>query len=96
MKNTIRIFMLVLLLVMLGHPPVRAQSGGSYTLTWSTLDGGGGMASASGAYALDGTIGQPDASNTLSGGNYGLTGGFWVEAARVFALYLPLIMRSAP
>jgi hypothetical protein len=26
---------------------------------------------------VSGTIGQPDASGTMSGGNYSLTGGFW-------------------
>lgn len=58
----------------------RAQSGGIYTLTWSTLDGGGAGAGASsgGAYTVAGTIGQPDASATsLLGGAYSLLGGFW-------------------
>ena len=41
----------------------RAASGGSYTLSWFTVDGGGG-ASVGGSYALSGTIGQP-ASQTI-------------------------------
>jgi hypothetical protein len=53
-----------------------AQSGGDYILTWSTIDGGGGQ-SASGQYALSGTIGQPDAGS-MSGGQYELLGGFWL------------------
>jgi hypothetical protein len=52
-----------------------AQSGGDYDLTWSTIDGGGGM-STGGDYVLSGTIGQPD-GGTMSGGDYRLEGGFW-------------------
>lgn len=43
---------------------------------WHTMDGGGG-ASTGGIYALEGTIGQPDAGKTLPGGAYDLQGGFW-------------------
>ena len=61
-------------------PNVLAQSGGSYDLSWSTVDGGGSISSG-GSYTLSGTIGQPDARNhpqAMSGGTYRLTGGFWV------------------
>jgi hypothetical protein len=58
--------------------PAFGQSGGDYTLRWSTVDGGGG-ASGGGAYVLVGTIGQPDAG-AMSGGNYDLFGGFWPYA----------------
>jgi hypothetical protein len=34
---------------------VLGQSGGDYALTWSTIDGGGGMSSG-GPYVLTGTI----------------------------------------
>jgi hypothetical protein len=44
----------------LGALPMRAQSGGGFDLSWSTMDGGGGT-STGGAYAVSGTIGQPDA-----------------------------------
>ena len=54
---------------------VHAQSGGSFSLSWSTIDGGGGTSSA-GKYQVMGTIGQPDAG-VLSGGNFKLQGGFW-------------------
>jgi len=53
----------------------RAQSGGPFELSWSTLDNGGGT-SAGGQFALSGTIGQPDAG-ALSGGQFKLEGGFW-------------------
>jgi len=50
--------------------------GQSYSLDWFKISGGGG-ASTGGVYAVSGTIGQPDASATMTGGNYSLTGGFW-------------------
>ncbi len=53
---------------------VRAQS---YSIDWYKIAGGGGT-STNGQYAVSGTIGQPDASlQTMTGGNYSLTGGFW-------------------
>jgi hypothetical protein len=56
-----------------------------YSLTWSTIDGGGGT-STNGQYAVSGTVGQPDANQTpMSGGNFSLTGGFWA----LYALQTP-------
>ncbi|TAK93944.1 MAG: hypothetical protein EPO07_17475 [Verrucomicrobia bacterium] len=53
---------------------LRAQS---YSIDWSTIDGGGGTSSG-GVYSVSATIGQPDASATpMTGGNFSLTGGFW-------------------
>ncbi len=54
-----------------------AQSGGSYDLSWWTIDGGGITFATGGSFALGGTVGQPDASNALTGGAFSLTGGFW-------------------
>jgi hypothetical protein len=51
----------------------RAQS---YSINWYKIAGGGGT-STNGPYTLSGTIGQPDASQAMTGGNYSLTGGFW-------------------
>ena len=48
----------------------------SYSIDWSTIDGRGGS-STGGVYSVSGTIGQHDAGNAMSGGNYSLTGGFW-------------------
>ena len=53
-------------------------SAGAYDpITWYTFDGGGVSGVVAGSYKLGGTIGQPDAG-TLSGGNFTLSGGFWI------------------
>jgi hypothetical protein len=53
--------------------PASAQS---YSIDWYKVSGGGG-ASTGATFQVTGTIGQPDASGAMSGGNYSLTGGFW-------------------
>ena len=52
---------------------------GDYSLSWSTVDGGGGTsASADGRFSISGTAGQPDAGQSASSdGRFQLTGGFW-------------------
>ncbi len=55
--------------------------GQSYSIDWSTIDGGGGQ-STGGVYTVSGTIGQPDAG-TMSGGTYTLSGGFWGAIAAI-------------
>ncbi len=68
-----------------------AQSGGSYTLDWFTVNGGG--KSGGGSYALVGTIGQSNAG-AMSGGSYTLMGGFWGGAASNYNVYLPLVLKN--
>jgi hypothetical protein len=68
-----------------------------YSIPWWTLDGGGDR-SAGGSYVLVGTIGQPDAG-AMSGGDYGLAGGFWGSGAAAgpgadHFIYLPVILRQ--
>jgi len=58
---------------------VRAQS---YSIDWYKIAGGGGTSTGA-TYQVSGTIGQPDASLAMSGGNYSLTGGFWSLIAAV-------------
>ena len=48
----------------------------AYSIDWYKIAGGGGT-STGGIYTVSGTIGQPDASGAMKGGNYSLTGGFW-------------------
>jgi hypothetical protein len=72
----------------------RAQTGGGYDLTWSSIDGGGYTFSTGGGYSLGGTVGQPDAG-VMTGGGYTLGGGFWGGGALAaqHQLYLPLVLR---
>ncbi|MEZ4767402.1 MAG: hypothetical protein R2844_03140 [Caldilineales bacterium] len=51
-----------------------AQSGGGWTVTWSTTQGGG--VSSAGGYVLRGSAGQATAG-TASGGGFTLGSGFW-------------------
>ena len=47
-----------------------------YSIDWYKIAGGGGTSTGS-VYSVSGTVGQPDASGAMSGGNYSVTGGFW-------------------
>ena len=67
-------------------PKVHAQS---YSLDWSTIDGGGGT-STGGVFTVSGTIGQPDAGR-MSGGNFAIDGGFWGVIAAVQSPGAPLL-----
>jgi uncharacterized repeat protein (TIGR01451 family) len=57
-----------------------AASAQPYTITWSTVDGGGAMGATGGAFRLDGTVGQPDAGGPFAGNPFVLHGGFWAIA----------------
>ena len=48
----------------------------NYSIDWFKIAGGGGT-STNGQYSVSGTIGQPDACGSMTGGSYSLTGGFW-------------------
>lgn len=53
-----------------------SASAQSYSINWYKIAGGGGTSS-NGQYSLSGTIGQPDASGAMNGGQYSVTGGYW-------------------
>ena len=67
MKIRVTVILLFLLLVSIANA--------DYSISWHTIDGGGGMSSG-GTYQLVGTIGQPDAGYMI-GGDHELLGGFW-------------------
>jgi hypothetical protein len=69
-----RVLPLTVLGVLLAFSAIYANGG--YTLSWATVDGGGGTFSTGDGYSLGGSAGQPDAGN-LSGGDYTLRSGFW-------------------
>lgn len=91
-KTRLWSMMVVLVCALLIGGVARAQVGGGYDLTWSTIDGGGGSSSG-GAYTLDGTIGQADAGS-LSGGGYTLSGGFWAGMTLNYNICLPLVLKG--
>lgn len=90
-----RVALIVLGLVLLGGAVSSyAQSGGGYDLTWNTIDNGGGVIG-NGAYTLDSTIGQSEASTPLSNGEYTLVGGFWTGVSTAqYHIYLPVVSRN--
>jgi len=57
-----------------------AQSGGNFEIKKSTIDGGGGL-STGGIFSLNGTVGQVEAVDKVTGGVFSLTGGFWAQAS---------------
>ena len=72
----------ILLLLAALAPAALAQP---YTIVWSTVDGGGHGPITGGAYSLQGTIGQPDASGAITGGTYTIAGGYWVPGVGALA-----------
>ena len=94
MNERTRWLLLMVLVIVLVLPALTLAANG-YTLSWWTVDGGGGTFSTGGAYALGGTSGQPDAGAT-SGGSYTLVGGFWgggISGAMSRYVYLPIVLR---
>lgn len=67
-----------------------AATAQTYSLTWSTIDGGGGT-STGGVFTIRGTIGQPDVGVTMTNGQYSLTGGFWALPVAVQVSGAPLL-----
>ncbi|MGA2243299.1 MAG: hypothetical protein ABSH11_14840 [Verrucomicrobiota bacterium] len=61
-----------------------------YSIDWYKIAGGGGT-STGGVYSASGTIGQPDASGVMTGGNYSVQGGFWGVVAVVQTPGAPLL-----
>lgn len=81
-----RMILPIVLLAVVSAGPALAQT---YDLSWHTIDGGGMMDSAGGAFALSGAIGQPDANSfaaPMTGGTFQLVGGFWPVASGVCVL----------
>ena len=69
----------------------------NFTLERYTIAGGGG-ASTGGVYAVNGTIGQPDAGAPMTNGQYSVTGGFWALPVAVQIVGAPTltIVPAAP
>ncbi|MFN2270303.1 MAG: hypothetical protein ACK2US_05675 [Anaerolineae bacterium] len=55
--------------------------------------GGGGQQSTGGGYILNGTVGEPIASDLSIEANHGLSSGYWWPPGE-YAVYLPLVVRD--
>lgn len=64
---------LLLTLGLLLPPLTFAQT---YSVDWYKISGGGGT-STNAQYSIDGTVGQPDASDAMTNSQYSLIGGYW-------------------
>lgn len=58
-------------------PALAGPAGGSFEITWYTIDAGGINAASGGDFELSGTVGQPDSGPVMTGGQFSLAGGFW-------------------
>jgi hypothetical protein len=85
MRSNLLLSLWTLVLVIVASS-ARAQS---YSIDWSTIDGGGGTSTA-GVFSVSGTIGQPDAG-AMSGGPYAVQGGFWGLIAAIQTPGAPLL-----
>ena len=73
---------------------VRAEPEAVYSLSWWTIDAGGGQNISGGAYSLSATAGQPDAA-TASGSGYTVFGGFWAPGVvqPAYKILIPVMRR---
>jgi hypothetical protein len=55
--------------------------------------GGGGQQSTGGGYILNGTVGEPIASDLSLEAAHGLSSGYWWPSGE-YAVYLPLVVRD--
>jgi len=89
-RPTLKCWLIALALLSTFNSQLSTAFAQTYSIDWSTIDGGGGT-STGGVYSVTGTIGQPDAGATMSGGNYSLDGGFWGIVAVVQSPGAPLL-----
>ena len=92
-KRRIAFLVIVAFLLLVGGAALAAPN--DFSIPWWTVDSGGGT-SQGGDYAVSGTIGQPDTSPLMSGGDYTVVGGFWGGAMTPPSsnlVYLPMVLR---
>ncbi len=82
------------LVLLLGAGLASAQSGSLYELVSWTVDNGGETVTQGGQYELLSTVGQPDAYEDISGGEYVVQSGFWPAYLESWDLYLPLLLKA--
>ena len=86
------LILLALLMCLVAGPAILAAPDGGLSITWWTVDGGGGR-STGGPYMLTGTAGQPDGF-VYNGGSYLLSSGFWTPGlSGNHEIFLPVIVK---
>lgn len=75
---------------MLLVPRMEAQN---FAIDRHVISGGGGV-STNAQFSVSGTLGQPEAGGTMSGGGYSLAGGFWSMFAVVQTTGAPLLQMA--
>jgi hypothetical protein len=78
MNTTVAVALLFAALSPLPAEVPKAATGGAVELRPAGINSGGGY-SAGGAFELEGSLSQPEATNRLSGGAFTLTGGIRLE-----------------
>jgi len=97
MNKKFLIPLICILLIVIGATALAsAKESGGLSISWWTVDGGGGTSYGE-SYSLSGTTGQPD-NRQMTGGAYTLEGGFWNNQIQGISpltqnSYLPLITR---
>jgi hypothetical protein len=87
-------YLAVLLILGLLLTAVAMAAPQAFSLTWWTVDGGGGTSQRN-DYTLTGTIAQPEVGRLLTGDTYTLAGGFWGIGSPYTGeqVYLPIVTR---
>jgi hypothetical protein len=90
-KKAWLLLVLCLFLILAGTALVAAEETGGFSIPWWTVDSGS-ETSTGGSFTLTGTIGQPDASLCVSGGDFAIQSGFWGGCPGTH-IYLPIVVR---
>ena len=87
-RKMIGVLLFTVFILLLGSLVLAAPT--EFTVSWWTVDGGGGTSS-NGRYTLSDTIGQADTGRPLTNSRYTIRDGFWVWPDPAHKIYLPLI-----
>lgn len=62
-----------------------------FSIDWHRIGAGGGVSTGH-VYSVSGTIGQPEASGTMTNGQFSLTGGFWAMPVAIQTEGAPVLV----
>ncbi len=75
-----RVLFILIVVGVLSSGAVSNSPDGSLDILWFTSDGGGGTSSSDGL-SISGTVGQPEASKSITAEGFTLVGGFWAASS---------------